>query len=191
MQSASSARRYRAVFVVVLSCATWQCANQQAPTCFAVEPVDHTGEGRIYDKELGISLVPPEGWEKTNPPDRSVKMLYMGKAKNGMPCSFNVVIEDDDPDVPLESLDKVMKEEMPKILPNWKLIRSGTTTLSGRPAFFSVSTMSYQGVDIKQFQVILRGDQKKRYNVTYSTTLDTYDELERILRNSAKTIRVD
>lgn len=39
-------------------------AVKEETTNRAPAKIDHSGDGRVYDKQAGLSLVPPEGWQR-------------------------------------------------------------------------------------------------------------------------------
>lgn len=177
---------------VTASAVTGSAVTGSAPTAVAPTPnTDHSGRGRQYNAEIGLSLVPPQGWTKIAPPTADVSLAYVGPAVGRFRPNVNVVVADEDPDWDLAKAPDLLKQQYTSLFPDWKSLHRGPTTVQGRPAIYMISTVTMQGTPLKQFQLIVRGSGSRCYIVTCTAGASRFAKWETTFGECALSVRVD
>ena len=160
---------------------------------------DHSGEGRGYDKQAGLSLVPPEGWQRATAtqtdrlrffaPQPEPAQSEPPQSEPSQAAMFVTVTKDDGTDY--EKLAAIVKDHLPRLLQGWKLTSEGPLEVEGRPAYFVGSTFRVQNGETQQLQYFLRGDAGNFYTVTFTSDKGSFAKLKKSFQDCAKSIRCD
>jgi len=167
--------------------------NGEAPESKYSAP-KHTGEGRAYDKGNGFSIMPPKGWVTVDAPGSNAFLFYQGPKVDGVPPNFNVRSVRDD-GTPVERMGAPLKEGYGSHFKQWKLADEGFVTINGKKAYFISSQYVEQRGDaifpIQNIQYCIRGNNKKLYILTFTTTPKHFDKLKKTFDDAAQTVQTD
>ncbi len=153
------------------------------------DKIDHSGDGRVYDKSAGLSLVPPAGWQRATAKQNDRLRFFAPTEEVAQTGMFVTVTKDDG--VAFDKFVESLKEQMPRILQGWKLTSEGAVELEGRPAYFIASSFQVQDSEPHQLQYFLRGDAGNFYTVTFTTDKGSYSKFKKAFQDCAKTVRCD
>jgi hypothetical protein len=151
--------------------------------------IDHAGEGRVHDKQAGLSLVPPEGWQRATA-TQSERLRFFAPPQEARETGLVVSVSKDD-GADLEGLAATLKQHPPRTLPGWKATAEGAVEIEGRSAYFVASSFRVQNLDLQQLQYFLRGDAGNFYTVTFTTDKGSFSKLRKVFQDCAKTVRCD
>jgi hypothetical protein len=151
--------------------------------------VDHTGDGRVYEKSIAASIVPPEGWTR-GPAAPNTKLSFFAPEAAKLHANMNLTVSKDD-GIEYEKVVEGIKVELPQVLAGWKLTGRGKAKLQGRPAYYCTSTFRVQDSDAQQLQYFVRGDTGIFYCLTFTADKESFPELKQEFQDCAKTFRCD
>jgi hypothetical protein len=154
----------------------------------------HTGEGRVYKKTNGFSIIPPKGWVTVDAPGSNAFLFYTGPNVDGLSPNFNVRSVPDD-GTPVEKMGASVKAGYASKFKQWKLADEGFMTIDGKKAYF-ISFQCPQRVGDREMliqtrQYAMRGNNKKLYILTFTTVPKRFDELKKSFDEAAQTVQTD
>jgi hypothetical protein len=149
----------------------------------------HTGEGRVYSKENGFSIIPPKNWNKVANSNGGSFMAFVGPNN----ANFNVRDGRDD-GTPTEQIGASVKAVYPSQFKQWKLADEGFITIDGKKSYYISSQFvapSGQQGPIQMIQYFIRGNNQKVYVLSFGVSITRFDELKKLFNETATTAQTD
>jgi hypothetical protein len=164
-------------------------ASGPAATQAIKGPVKHTDPGRIYDKENGFSIVPPEGYVSKGAMSGAFVFL-MGPDVGHFRLSINVTVSADTGEKP-EELGEQMKAAFKKILTDYAVAGEGYVTIDGKKSYWLSNTFSQGPLKLRTVQYFVRGNNKKTYAVTCASTAEAFEKYRQSFQDAALSVKTD
>jgi hypothetical protein len=95
-------------------------------------PKRHQGEGRIYEKKIGVSIVPPKGWEQGKNTSGAY-LLFRGPADDRSP-NFNITTFATN-GVPIQQIGQNMSKVTAKSIPSWQSAGEELVQVDGKKGY--------------------------------------------------------
>ena len=154
----------------------------------------HSGEGRIYNKDAGFSIVPPKGWEEGKASNDAF-LVFQGPKTEGFGTTLNVrFVRFDEPEQ-LEAVAAGVKAALAKQFKEYKCIDESPVTIDGKKAYSichqCLIQAKDQDVDTKMLQYLIIGNNKRLYILTFGSAANAFDPLRKTFELSALTSRTD
>jgi len=152
--------------------------------------------GAYHDEEGKFSIDPPLGWAieeadvTIQEGEATVLVQFLGPVEKGFRINFNIVIETLPFSVTAEEYwTKYGRDMFLDTFPDTQFLSEGPRTVGGLPAYESVKTYTYQGINIKGKQVCVVRDNVLVF--TYSAKLETYSKYLDAFEQSLATFTFD
>src|SRR5262245_25334416 len=173
--------------VLVLSATTARAEDKPPPK----PPKRHQGEGRVYEKKISASIVPPKTWEQ-------------GKNVSGAYLIFRGPVDDRSPNfnistfshqgAPTTTVGPAMKNVHAKGIPDWKVVDEGFLVIDGKKSYFFSGKFTRDEGDRKRdmqsisFYVPGAG---RGYVLSFLTDAEKFEGLKPAIEEMAKSFRGD
>lgn len=155
-------------------------------------PEKHRGEGRIYEKEAGISFLPPKDWEQLKD-EEGVVLVFRGPESQGS-VTMNVKFQKGPP-LSIEKMAPDLRKAAPAGVEKWKRLEDGFTEIDKRKAFYIDGKFILNTVDppleMKLRQYYLVGRERRVYVATFAVPAAKFDAARKSIEEAAKSFRVD
>jgi len=153
----------------------------------------HTQEGRVYEQDKGISIIPPEGWVNDDKAPARFLPASIGPKEDGFP-TLNVA--SGTVPVDIEQVGAQLKKSLAAEQKKWECAEEGFTEIDNKKAYFISSRFVIERGDqsfpIQNLQFLVPSqDNKKSFVVTFTASADKFEGLHKRFEESAQTIRVD
>jgi len=154
-------------------------------------PKRHQGEGRVYEKKISASIVPPKGWEQGKNVSGAY-LIFRGPADDRFPnvnvSSFN------NPGAPITTVGPAMKNVHAKGIPEWKPVDEGYVTVDGKKSYYFSGKYTRDLGDRKEeMQTIsyyVPGN-GRGYVISFLTNAEKFEGLKPTIEEMIKSFRGD
>ena len=164
-----------------------------ASAVFAVDaiPVKHQGNGRLYDKEPGFSIVALQGWARIKNADAAFMTIKDPKSEtnvfNVRSIKFN--------DTPLDKIAPAIKAGLAQKVKDWKFVDESNPTLDGKKCYCLVGkypqTLNNTTVELESVQYLIPTTRGVAFVATFTTRSNVFEQNKKAFQVSAESIRVD
>jgi hypothetical protein len=182
-------------FALTLVLATTFSAAWAAGQGQAADPKDrHTGEGRVYSAEAGMSMVVPKGWVQKDQGNPKPLFTFVGPAAEGAPNVNLRKVAGQGELPPVEQLADAVKKQLAGQFKDWELVEEGAITIDGKKAYTLTSKFSVeangQTIKLQNVQYYIPSA-KAAYIVTFTALAAKFADHKATFAKAAQSIRVD
>ncbi len=161
---------------------------QPAPENKGKAPVRHQGVGRVIDKDRGLSIVFPDGWErKLNASGTAIAAMGPGKGRLAPDLKVRIAKQDG---IAAEKLAQDFKM-ISQIFKEWKLIDESALTIDDKKAYVLCSEISSQGASVKTLSYWIVGRNGRFCELTFTAEASAFERLRKDFEQSALSVHFD
>jgi hypothetical protein len=156
------------------------CGQKSEPSAAAV---------RDIDKEIGLSFLPPEGWQK-QPDAGDAIHIYTGPVKDGFAANLNVRVKGVIPPGPIENGIPLLKKDLAKAFPGSTPAGDGTITVGSRKGIFISTRYTVNNVPLQNIQCFIPGT-KNMYTLSFTTVESEFATLKPVIDKCIQSVEVE
>jgi hypothetical protein len=176
---------FRVSLLVVLAALAGGCPDARGPGPDGehfVEP------GRVGADRHSFSMIPPEGFSQAKAGPFHF-MSFLGPPGNGFTPNINVTARGDGGLEFDDALPRIQKA-LVWLLKDYQTVEERVAMLDGRRCYRISGTFDWKGVEVRNLQYFIPGDDDNVFVVTYAAEVARYDEMLAGFEASALTVRV-
>jgi hypothetical protein len=162
---------------------------------FSKKPLEnrHMQEGREYQKDRGISIIPPKGWAKDDKAPARFLPAFIGPEADGF-ATLNVDTAERPENIEQESAK--LKTSLAALQKEWVCIDDGPVEIDNEKAYYLCSRFVFKSgersIPVWNLQYLVPSRDKKRaFVVTFTASAEKFEALRAKFEESAQSIRVD
>jgi hypothetical protein len=157
----------------------------------AEAPKRHRGEGRVYEKAIRASLIPPSGWDRTED-EGGARLMFRGPAGDGAPAVNVTTFKNSG--APITAVGAAMKKALARDNPDWQLADEGVVKIDGKNSYYFSSKFTRKANgDKKETQSIafVVPGQSRGYVISFRVDAAKFDGQRSAIEDAAKSFRGD